>query len=491
MKIWFLASEIVPFAKTGGLGDVAASLGRYLGESGHDLRLCMPLHRVVRDSREALEPHLRLRDVPCELGWRTVHFSVLTAKLPGSDVDVYFIDCPEFFDRDTLYGEGPDEHLRYAFFARAALVVCQWIGWAPDVVHCNDWHTALTPIYLSTHFGWDGLFDATRTLLTIHNLAFQGAFSAGIVDGIGLGDMRAQLPAADLENDTVNFLRTGILNADLLSSVSPTYAREIQTAEQGMGLEHDLAARSKDLFGILNGIDYGVWDPRTDPRIAGNYGPGDLAGKDACRRALLEEARLAPSPVGPVFGMVTRLSWQKGVELVLESLPPLLEREDARLVVLGSGDAPYERAFTELAARLPQRVAFRRGYDEDFAHRIEAGSDAFLMPSRYEPCGLNQMYSLRYGAAPIVRRTGGLADTVEAYVRGATPAADRGTGFLFEPFTAEALSMELARALELFRDAPRWQALLERGMARDFSWQVEGARYEELYRRTAVAERRP
>src|SRR5690606_29459505 len=220
------------------------------------------------------------------------------------------------------------------------------------------------------------------------------------------------------------------------------------------------------------------------------YGPDDLSGKDRCQQALLEEAQLAPSPVGPVLGMVTRLSWQKGVELVLEAVPPLLEREDARLGVLGSGDGAYEAAFTALARRLPQRVAFRRGYDEDFAHRIEAGSDAFLMPSRYEPCGLNQMYSLRYGAAPIVRRTGGLADTVEPYVRGATPAADRGTGFVFEPFTAEALRMELARMLELFRDAPRWRALLQRGMARDFSWQTEGARYEELYRRAAAVRRR-
>jgi starch synthase len=482
MKIWFLASEIVPFAKSGGLADVAGSLGRYLGQAGHDVRLCMPLYGSVRAAGHDLRPHPRLEDMPCRLGWREVRFSVLTGRLPESDVEVYFLDAPELFERDGLYGEAPDEHLRFAFLARASLMVCQWLAWAPDVVHCNDWHTALAPLYLRAHFGWDRLFESTRTLLTIHNIAFQGVFGAGAIEELGLGDFRHALHAADVERDTLNFLRTGILHADLLSTVSPTYAREIQTAEQGMGLEQELAARGADLHGILNGVDYGEWDPRRDARIAATYGPEDLSGKATCRRALLEAARLAPDPVGPVLGVVTRLSWQKGIELLLAALPPLLEREDARLVVLGSGDSAYEAALRELAERLPTRVSFRPGYDEDLAHRIEAGSDLFLMPSRYEPCGLNQMYSLRYGTVPLVRRTGGLADSVEPYRAGPDAAADRGTGFLFRELEPASLTAAAEEAFALYRDPERWRALMLRGMARDFSWETEGARYEQLDR---------
>lgn len=489
MKIWFLASEVVPFAKTGGLADVAGSLGRYLGQAGHDVRLFMPLHRVVREGGWELEPHPGLQDVPCQLGMRQVHVSVSTARLPGSDVPVHFLRAPEFFDREALYGNAPDEHLRFGLFSRAALVVCQWLGWAPDVVHCNDWHTALTPLYLRAHFGWDRLFERTRSLLTIHNLAFQGTFPAHAIEELGLGDSRAQLHSGDLDRGLFNFLRTGILHADRVSTVSPTYAREIQTPELGMGLDVELAARAADLSGILNGIDHEEWDPRRDRRIAARFGPEDLSGKALCRSALLAEAGLDPGPAGPVLGVVSRLSWQKGVELLLADLPPLLEREDLRLVLLGSGDGAYEQALSALAARLPGRVWFRRGYDEDLAHRIEAGSDLFLMPSRYEPCGLNQMYSLRYGTVPLVRRTGGLADSVEPFARGASVEEDRGTGFLFDAFEPGALARALDDARTLFREPRRWQALMRRGMAQDFSWQAEGARYEELYRALAAGAR--
>ena len=328
------------------------------------------------------------------------------------------------------------------------------------MIHCNDWHTGLLPLYLKVGYGWDRLFARTRTVLTIHNIGYQGVFGAAVADELGFDEHRELLHQEDLAEGRLSFLKTGLMYADALTTVSETYAREIQTEEFAMGLQDILRARSESLVGIVNGIDYTEWDPETDPQIARNYSVDDLQGKHECKRALLEEMELPFDPEVPVLGIVSRLTMQKGFELLPDILPVLLRRYDMRLVVLGSGEEKYEQYFGWLAHAFGSKVAFRDGYDEALAHRIEAGSDAFLMPSRYEPCGLNQMYSLRYGTPPIVRHTGGLADTVEAY----DPETGQGTGFVFHDFSPDALFEAIVRALECL---PRPVHLAASGTQRD------------------------
>ncbi len=479
LKILVVSSEITPFAKTGGLADVAAAISRYLGREGHDVRLMMPLYRRVSEGGWALEPHEHLRDVQLEFGGRSFAFSVKTAALPDSDVRVMLLDCPELYDRDGPYTSDADEHLRFALLSRACLTMCQWTGWAPDIVHCNDWHTALTPLYLKAGYDWDALFARTKTVLTIHNIGYQGVFPADTADALGLADHRGLLHQDSLAAGKINFLETGILYADALTTVSETYAREIQTAEYGMGLEGLLQARAESLVGIVNGVDYGEWDPSIDTLIARQFGPGDREGKRANKAALLDEFGLDVASDAPIFGVISRLTSQKGFELLPDILPVLLREYDMHFIALGSGDEKYERYFQWLRDQFPNRVGFYRGYNNRLSHLIEAGSDAFVMPSRYEPCGLNQMYSLRYGTVPIVRRVGGLADTVQDY----DPVTGEGTGFVFDDFHSQALLHAMRRALACYRDRHAWLRLSERGMRQDFSWERQGRHYVDLYRR--------
>lgn len=477
MKILLLAAEVTPFSKTGGLADVSAALARQLHRRGHTVRLVTPLYPRVRDKAEL---------GPMEQGQVTISFpdreygaSFHTAPLPGDGPgpDVIFVDCPELFDRPTIYTEAPDEPLRFALLTRAALQLQQQLGEAPDIVHCNDWHTALAPLYLRTLYAWDGLFENTRTLLTLHNIGYQGVFPADALDRIGLGESRELVWQEDLQGGRVNFLKTGLQYATGLSTVSSTYAREIQTAEYGHGLEELLERRSERLVGILNGVDYGDWDPARDPAIAQNYSAEDLSGKARCKQALCERMGLDHDPSALVFGIISRLTGQKGFELLPDSLTVMLRQTNTRLAVLGSGEEGHESFFRWMNDTMPGKVAFQHGYDEDLSHQIEAGSDAFVMPSRYEPCGLNQMYSLRYGTIPIVRRTGGLADTVVDH------AAGEGTGFCFDDFSAHALLDALQRAHGVWQDQEQWQAMIQRGMAQDFSWEHQVGEYEQLYER--------
>lgn len=478
MRICLVSAEVAPFAKTGGLADVAAAVSRHLGRS-HDVRVIMPLYRRIREGGWPLEPHAGLRDVHVELGTRSFSVSVQTTPLPDSDVSVFLLDCPELFDGDSLYGGG-DEYLRFALLSRASIHVCQWLQWAPDILHCNDWHTALIPLYLKAGYAWDRLFEGTKTLLTIHNIGYQGVFPADIVPAISLDDHRGMLYQEDLEQGRVNLLKTGLLYADALTTVSETYAQEIQTAELGMGLEDVLRARRDSLFGIVNGVDYGEWDPEDDPLIPYHFSRDDLEGKGLAKKALLQTFDLAPvgpDSDAPLVGMVSRLTAQKGFELLPDVLPVFLQREDLRFVVLGSGEDKYERYFQWLRDTFPTKVAFYRGYSEELAHEIEAAADLFLMPSLYEPCGLNQMYSLRYGTVPLVRRTGGLADTVRRF----DPRTGEGTGFSFNEFTSEALLQELRFAFDVYRNKVLWRRLVQNGMAQDFSWEKQGRHYVELY----------
>ena len=367
--------------------------------------------------------------------------------------------------------------MRWAAFCRGVLETCQRSSWAPDILHVNDWHTGLLPRYLRTGYAWDVLVRDTRTLLSIHNLGYQGVFPASAVDDVGLADARKFFHQERLADGVLGFLETGILHASWLSTVSETYAREIQTPEHGAGLDERLAKRADHLVGIVNGIDDDEWDPSKDPHLPAHYDADALSGKAACRAALLKEMEVAPDPSGPVLGIVSRMTGQKGFELLPDLLPVLLQREDVRLIVLGSGEESHERYFRWLREKLPHRVGLRVGYDEGLAHRIEAGSDVFLMPSRYEPCGLNQMYSMRYGTVPLVRATGGLADTVERY----DPDSGTGTGFVFYEFTSDALHDTLRHAIEVWRDRDAWRAMQVRGMRQDFSWDGQVRRYEDLY----------
>ena len=478
LAICHVVSEVAPLAKTGGLADVAAGLCRFLGRRGHAVRLFLPLYRRVREGDWELAPLPQVEGVAVSFGDAEHRFDIRTTPLPGSDdVLIHLVDCPALFDRDDLYTSDADEHLRFALLTRAAIETCQRLQWAPDVFHLHDWHTGLLPLYLRTTYGWDRLLSRARTLLTIHNIGYQGIFRSAVLPELGLDGERAQFDREDLANGVVNYLKTGLARADALSTVRRTYAREIQTPELGMGLETLLARRRHQLTGIVNGVDYDVWNPLTDPYIRHNYSAVDLAGKAAVKRELHTDFGLAYDARAPLVGIVSRLTGQKGFELLRPVLPPLLARGDLRLVALGSGERDLETFFQQLRDAHPRHVAIFRGYSDELAHRIEAGSDMFLMPSRYEPCGLNQMYSLKYGTVPIVRRTGGLADTVERF----DPSIGRGTGFVFDAFEPEALRRALVEALSVWRMPTAWARLVQNGMAQDFSWERQGREYEALY----------
>jgi starch synthase len=488
LRLALCASEVAPFAKTGGLADVSLGLGRWLGKKapqsnpamgpGHDVRLFLPLYQRIAKSGLKTTPLAKAQNIDVRFPQRTIRFSIQQAMLPQSEVPVWFVDCKELYDRDGIYTEDGDEALRFAFLSRAVLETCQRLQWAPDVVHCNDWHTALLPLYLRTTYAWDKLFSQTKTLLTIHNIGYQGMFKDSVLDVLGLGEQRAHVHHGDLRDGRLSFLKTGVLHATKLSTVSRTYAREIQTAEFGMGMEELLRSRSGDLVGIVNGVDYGEWNPATDPRIPHHFSADDLGGKMKMKAALLQRFSLPFEPRAPVFAVVSRLTAQKGFELFADSIPVFLQREDMRLCVLGSGEEKHEKYFQWLRDTWPQKVGIYRGFEENLAHWIEAGSDVFLMPSRFEPCGLNQMYSLRYGTPPIVRRTGGLADTVEPW----DPHTQTGTGFLFDQYSSQALAGTIDWALRNWRDQRGWQKLVQNGMRQDFSWDRQGPEYVALYR---------
>lgn len=479
MKICFAASEVAPFAKTGGLADVSAALPLELHRQGHDVRVFMPCYGRLETAGRLLQPLPGLQHIPLALGWRKLRFSVLGSTLPGTALPVHFIDCPEFYHRDEIYTDNDDEHARFAFFSSAVIQTCQLLGWGPDVFHANDWHTGLLPFLARTVYEWDRLFQRSRHLLTIHNIAYQGMFGDSIVDDLGLSPWAHLLDQEDLRATRVNFLKTGLIYTHAISTVSPTYAREIQTPAYGMGLDDLLRARRGRLVGILNGVDYDVWSPQKDRLIRHEYSPTRMAGKAKNKTHLLRELGLPESPGRPLFGMVTRLTAQKGIDLCMGAFPRLLAESDVGVVVLGSGEARYEEFFTQLQLRFPGRCVFYRGYHNELAHWIEAGADFFIMPSLYEPSGLNQMFSLKYGTLPLVRRTGGLADSVQSF----DPRDGSGTGIVFDHYSEAGLGWALGQALALYRDPRRLNQARRNAMAVDHSWTRRASQYIELYRR--------
>ncbi|MBB6094599.1 starch synthase [Povalibacter uvarum] len=476
MRICFIASEIAPLAKTGGLADVAGALPRYLHGRGHDVRLFMPLYSSIGLGALNADHVPNVQDVELRLGPHRYSFSLLQAHLPGSTTPVLLVHCPAAFDRPTIYTNGPDEHLRFLVLQRAVLESCQRMGFAPQIVHCNDWHTGLVPLMLKTLYAWDRLFEQSRTIMSIHNIGYQGVFGAGTAYDVG-GEIRGLLSPSDFGAGQINWLREGLRHAHRVSTVSPTYAREIQTPIGGHGLDGTLRERGDEVVGILNGVDYADWNPALDRYLKHRYTRDDLSGKAAGKRAFLDWMNLSLPEKTPMFGIVSRLTPQKGFDLLFDTLPEVLAGRDCCLVGVGNGEARYERFFEGLQQRFPDRVVFHRGYSEEIAHLIEAAADIFLMPSMYEPCGLNQMYSLKYGTVPIVRKTGGLADSVQMW----DGDSRQGTGIVFNDFDVPAMRWALQTALDLFKDRDAWTQMMRNGMAQDFSWDAQGREYENLY----------
>ena len=479
LRVAMLASEVTPFAKTGGLADVAGALTKFLHGAGADVRLFMPFYSRIDRSKLELDHIAELQDVPLEFGGHRYRFSVHSARLPNSDARALLIECPVLYARSGIYTNDVDEHLRFLALTHAALQCCQRQGWSPDILHCNDWHTAFGPLLLRSVYAWDRLFANTRSLLTIHNIGYQGIFPAANAADIGLGEQSHLLHQDELAHGRINSLKHGIMYANAVSTVSSTYAREILTAEFGMGLQDSLRVRAQEgaVSGILNGVDYDDWDPRWDRYLPRHFGPFELPVKASLKRELLARLKLTTNDSTMLLGIVSRFAVQKGFDLLFDCLPALLARNNVALVALGNGEERYEHFFAHLQQQFPQRVTYHKGYSDELAHWIEAASDAFVMPSMYEPCGLNQMYSLRYGTIPIVRRTGGLADSVRLY----DPASGAGTGIVFNDYSSDALSWALHSALDLYRRPEHWQRMVQNAMAQDFSWTQQGQHYLKLY----------
>lgn len=478
LKILLACSELAPLAKTGGLADVTAALSAFFHADGHDIRVLMPFYASIDIAGMEIEIVPELQDLELTLGERSFSYWIVEASPDGGGASIYLLQCPELFGGAELYG-GPDEHLGFILLSRAALEMCQRLQFAPDVVSVHDWHTALIPLYLKTLYGWDGLFSGTRSVLTIHNIGYQGVFGTDVLPETGLEESTGMLDPEDLEGGRVNFLKTGVMHGDLLTTVSPTYAREIFEPEYGMGLENQLRARHGSVVGILNGVDYAEWSPENDPLIPYPYSAKDVSDKERNKEALMEEMGLEYLFNRPLVGMITRLTYQKGIDLVEQAIPDMLGRRDFSLAVLGSGEEQYEQFFHWLHSEFPGRVSFFQGFNNQLAHRIEAGSDIFLMPSRYEPCGLNQMYSLKYGTVPVVRATGGLADSVRHF----DPASGKGTGVVFHDYDANGLSWALGTALDLYENKHAWTQLTYNGMAQDYSWAEQGKIYLKHFRK--------
>ncbi len=473
LNVVIAAPEAVPFAKTGGLADVAGSLPAALSRLGLKVVLFMPFYRQVAEKGFEIEPTGIEIAVP--LGRRVVMAEALLGHHQG--VPVYFIRRDEFFDRTFLYGTPEGDYFdnleRYAFFSRAVLEVVKARNLAPDVIHCNDWQTGLIPAYLKDMYRGEPVFQNTAAVFTVHNMAYQGQFPANLYDATGLSFQLFNPEGLEFWG-SINLLKAGLVFSEVVTTVSKAYSREIQTPEYGYGLDGVLRKRKDAVFGILNGADYSEWDPETDPVLPQNYSPGELKGKSACRKKLLRAFGLKARVKTLVIGMITRLADQKGLDILSEAMPDLMKM-DIALAVLGSGDRRYQEVLKDLSARYPERLSVKIAFDSGLSHLVEAGADAFLMPSRFEPCGLNQIYSLKYGTVPIVRATGGLDDTVRDY------SEEDGNGFKFKEYSAPALIEKVAEAVDVYSRKKEWSALQRRGMSENFSWDDAAARYLEAY----------
>lgn len=473
LNVIIVSSEANPFAKTGGLADVAGALPIALRKLGCKVILFLPYYRHVRESK--LEIEQTGLEVTVPIGKREIKAQVLRATSDG--VPVYFLKRDEFYDRSNLYGTPEGDYFdnleRFAFFSRGVLEALKARGFEPDVIHCNDWQTGLIPAYLKDSYKNDLYYSKTATVFTIHNLAYQGLFPGKLYDITGLSQDLFHPEGLEFWGQA-NLLKAGLVYSEILTTVSEAYSREIQTPEYGWGLEGLLKKRKNDLFGVLNGVDYNEWNPEIDKSIPANYSIRDMKGKAVCRKALLKEFGLKLRSETPVIGIISRLADQKGFDILSQAMPELMGL-NIGLVILGSGDRTYQELLKKLEGEYPRKLAVKIAFDNNLSHLVEAGSDMILMPSRYEPCGLNQIYSLKYGTVPVVRATGGLDDTVKDY-RG-----DEGNGFKFKEYSAEALLNKVKEAVRVFDDKKAWDALRKRGMTEDFSWENSAKKYVNLY----------
>lgn len=491
MRILIASSEVVPFSKTGGLADVAGALPLALAELGHDVRVVTPKYKMVDESKFKLLPIMN--EIIVRLDGTSIAGIVKKSNFPNTNIPVYFIQNDHFFNRSSLYTEAgqdyPDNILRFAFFSIASLWMLKGLDWSPDIIMCNDWQSALIPTYLKHHFEIknDPFFKDIAVLYTIHNLAYQGSFDKLFLSKINLPwDV---FNSAGLEYyDRINLMKAGIVYSEHLSTVSKQYSEEIKTPEYGCGLEGILTALEDKLTGILNGIDYSVWNPATDELLPARYSIkelknniSDLKGKAVCKKELQKKNKLPQKPNVPLIGIISRLADQKGFDLIAGCIDDLM-KEDLQIVVLGTGEPKYHQLFAELGKKYPEKMGVNITFDNALAHLIEAGSDMFLMPSKYEPCGLNQLYSLKYGTVPIVRKTGGLADSIIPVLGKKTDKNTNGTGYMFEIYSHEELYKTIKAALKDYVETPEiWARIVANGMAQDFSWNASAKIYDSLF----------
>lgn len=489
LKVLLVSPEVVPFAKTGGLADVVGALSKVLPKFGCEVKTILPKYKMVEEEKfKLISAEIPLPEI--KIGDKKLKFRLKRYKLKESEAEYLFLANKGYYDREELYRDNKtgydyvDNDERFILFARGVLEIIKALNWRPDLIHCNDWQSALIPAYLRTRYEEEEFYKRIATLFTIHNIAYQGIFPKETFDKLGL-KKELFYPLSPFEYwGKVNFLKVGISYADILNTVSERYAVEIQSGpEFGYGMEGMLRDRNQDLHGVLNGIDYEEWSPEKDKLIPYNYGEGNLWVKSKNKEFLLKQAGLESDENIPLIGMISRLASQKGFDLLQEMAEKIMSLE-LELVILGTGEEKYHIFLSELEKKYPKKVKIYLKYDNKLAHLIEAGSDIFLMPSRYEPCGLNQLYSLKYGTIPVVRETGGLADTIEDY----NPQTKKGTGFVFKDYNGEELLLALNRALELFKDKNAWKDLMLQGMKKDFSWEASAKRYIQLYNK-AIAKK--
>lgn len=471
MRILMAASELTPIAKVGGLADVVPALAKELAARGHEVRIVCPLYGSIKR-----DPSWKKRDKKVKITFpgnkKGQLFTIWDGKLNGGDVTLHFIECPKFFGHKAIYGVPGENFERFAFFSRAVLELCVTLDWMPDILHCHDWMTALIPVFLEKT-SLAEIFPSIPTVLTIHNLAYQGSFDAKAIEYLGLGDARKDL----IKDKLANYLKAGLLNASKITTVSPSYAQEILTRTNGCGLDSILKKRKKDLLGIINGIDSSRWNPEKDARIVAPYSLKHLRGKEECKLSLQEDFGLAVDSSVPIFAAVARLYYQKGIDLLVEVIPEILKKTNAQIVVQGMGDPLIQKKLERLGNKYKSRVGVYIGYCSECVHRIISGSDFFVMPSRYEPCGLTQMYSMQYGCVPIVRATGGLKDTV-VDISKRLP-----TGMLFNRATASCFKNVMFKAARLFSTDPiKYSQLQRNGMKKEFTWKSSVLAYEAVYK---------
>ncbi len=484
-KLLYLASEVSPFAVAGGLADVTSALPKALKNLNQEVRLMIPKYKFINERKYVLREVIRLREIPVTVNNETAVASVKSAFLPDSKVQVYFIEVGDYFNRPGIYKDPktnkpyPDNAIRFAFFCKAAIETLKKLSWQPDIIHCNDWQTAFVPVYLKTIYQGDPFFKGIKTIYTIHNLTTQGDFDVNIAEKIDFDKSQVKEGGLFYKDGKLNLTKAAIYFSDFITTVSETYANEILTDDDvGFGFGPILEEKEDKFEGIMNGIDYGIWSPEKDKYIPFHYSKEDLTNKEENKKALLMRLGMSYEPGVPVMGMISKLTRQKGFDLVLDIMEDLL-KENLKLIIHGDGDRDLAEKFLQFASKFPDKLSVSITYDEKMAHLIEAGSDMFLMPSRYEPCGLNQIYSMRYGTIPIVSAVGGLFDSVDDI----DEETGEGTGFIIEELTPKALLKAIKRALKYYKNKDKWTELQKRIMEEDFSWDISAKRYVDIYDR--------